>query len=625
MLLVAAIAFLIYLPGLPGGFFFDDEPNILHEPRIRIETLDGESLHDASISGRAGPSGRPVAQLSFALNYYFSGLNPVAFKATNLAIHLLCGALLFILAHQLLRGVPAQNKNRWLPVWASAVWLLHPIQLLPVLHAVQRMTSLSALFLFAALILHIRGRELGGRAGTARIALAWLALWPLSFFSKETGVLFPFFVLAWEELLWRPTKGSRDSFSQALACLMGLATLAGLIYGLSTAGLWLSGYQFRSFTVGERLLTEGRVLWFYLGLIIAPQIERFGIHHDDIITSTSLLEPWTTLPALLGLAGLVWLAWKWRQRAPLLSFGIAWFFIGHGLESTFLPLEIAHEHRNYVPLFGIILAATALLTRAQDLVGKPRTAALMLATTALIYFPFVTALRAHQLGNELRRTQIEAQHHRNSARAQYEAGRVLASFPDATQPRSPAYSFARRHFQLAAKLDANHKLSALGLIYLDCRAGIPITPELLDDLAQRLRETPYGPADNSVMFATKELAISGEPCLARNEVERLFSAAHANPTAPLHVQARLHSWLADYLTLREHDIPTATEELKKALAIEPRNASNRLKHAQLLLISGDMPGARQLLIELRGEYLPSDERKTLDGLLSELVRIEPTP
>ena len=96
------------------------------------------------------------------------------------------------------------------------------------------------------------------------------------------------------------------------------------------------------------------------------------------------------------------------------------------MESTFLPLEIAHEHRNYLPLFGILLAVVSVLVRTLEKPGPAKTFGIALMATMLTYFPFVTALRADQFGDEVRRTQIEAQHHRGSARAQHEAGRVLA-------------------------------------------------------------------------------------------------------------------------------------------------------------------------------------------------------
>jgi hypothetical protein len=83
---------------LRGGFFFDDGPSILLAQGVRLENLSLESVRQALVSGGAGPSGRPVAQLSFALNYYFSGFDPFVFKASNLAIHIACGFIVFALA-----------------------------------------------------------------------------------------------------------------------------------------------------------------------------------------------------------------------------------------------------------------------------------------------------------------------------------------------------------------------------------------------------------------------------------------------------------------------------------------------------------------------------------------------
>ena len=228
-LLLAAI----YWPGLHGSFFFDDGPSITLAEGVRLASLSSESLHQALASGGAGPSGRPVAQLSFALNHYFSGFNPFAFKATNLAIHLACGLLVFALSRRLLGTVkpPAQQHNVLIASGAvAALWLLHPIQLLPVLHAVQRMTSLSAFFLLAALLLHVRGRESAGRVAAAWLLLAWGVLWPLSFFSKESGVLFPVFALAWELVVRRNSFGRLDRFARGLMALRdSMPALAGLL------------------------------------------------------------------------------------------------------------------------------------------------------------------------------------------------------------------------------------------------------------------------------------------------------------------------------------------------------------------------------------------------------------
>jgi protein O-mannosyl-transferase len=618
----AALLVAIYWPGLHGNFFFDDGPSITLAEGVRLQALSLESLHQALVSGGAGPSGRPIAQLSFALNHYFSGFDPFAFKATNLAIHFTCGLLVFALVRRLLGAAKplAQTHNVLIASAAvTALWWLHPIQLLPVLHVVQRMTSLSAFFLLAALLLHIRGRETPGGTGVFWLLLAWCVLAPLSFLSKETGVLFPLFVLAWELAVRRNSSGGLDGFARTFAVLMGLCVVAGLAYAFSPRAQWLwSAYQLRPFSLGERLLTEARVLWFYLDLTVAPDMEVLGLYHDDFAVSGGLFSPWTTLPALLGLAGLAMLAWWTRARAPLVAFGIAWFLIGHTLESTALPLELVHEHRNYLPVLGVLLAAGWALMWTLERKAMPRTIGVTLAVGALAYFSLVTALRAHQFGEEVRRTQIEAQHHRASARAQHEAGLTLAGLPGAASRNSPTYAFARTYYEMAGDLDPNLKMNWLGLIHLNCKAGIPARPADVEELSRRLRDTPFAPGDTGVLYNLKEMSIAGDICLTRLQIDGVFAAAIANPRISLGTQAILHSWHADYLWLHEHDLAAARRALGQSLALNPSNPSNRLKWAQLLLISGEQAQARELLLALRTVYFSAEERKTLNDLLAAL-------
>jgi len=618
---------LLYCAGLHGGFFFDDEPSILLAQGIRITSLTPDSLRQAWFSGGAGPTGRPIAQLSFALNYFFSGFNPFVFKATNLAIHLVNGWLVFALARLLLQAAqPLAKPNHVLIAsgTAAALWLLHPIQLLPVLHVVQRMTSLSALFLLAALWLHIQARARTGLASLFMLLPAWFLLWPLSFLSKETGVLFPAFVLVWELTLHRSAQGRLDRFARSFAALAALVALAVLVYALSPRAQWLwAGFEMRPFSMAERLLTEGRVLWLYLGLMLLPRLEAFGLYHDDIAISTGLLTPWTTLPALLGLAALAVQAWWLRKRAPLVSFGIAWFFVGHLLESTALPLELMHEHRNYLPLFGLTLVAGWGLLQALPCRGERKTVGVALAVGALAYCGFVTALRSNQFGNDGLRTQIEAQHHRTSPRAQFEAGRVLAGLPEAAQRDAPTYSFALRHYEIATELDPNFKMGLLGMLHLSCQVGQAPKPEWVGALAQRLQHTPFAPGDRTVLYSIKEMANAGTLCLKRSDVDSIFAAALANPGVGPGVAAMLHSWHADYLWLSQKDMPAARAALSTSLKLNPGNPSNRLKWAQLLYLDGERDAAYGLLLALQGQNISTEERKTLNELLATFTMATP--
>ncbi len=622
--LFGAILVGVYWSGLHGAFFYDDGPSILLPQGVRLEVFTWDSLRQAWQSGGAGPSGRPVAQLTFALNHYFNGFSPFAFKATNLAIHATCGALVLGLVDSLLKATyPTASHDRTLIAsgLVATLWLLHPIQLLPVLHVVQRMTSLSALFLLAALWLHVAGRGSGGRTGALQLVLAWAVLWPLSYLSKETGVLFPVFVLAWELVVRRATVGQLDVFARILVVLSTVVALAVAAYLVSGVAQWLwSGYGLRSFSMLERVLTEGRVLWFYLGLMWFPRLSSFGLHHDDIQISSDLLTPWTTLPAALGLFLLLLLAWYVRKRAPLIAFGIVWFFVGHMMESTVLPLEIAHEHRNYLPLLGVLLAGvgvfmTGLQPDRTHLAAVER-AVLAGGAFALIALTSITALRAYQFGEEVRRTQLAVQDHPESAQAQYEAGSTLARLPGPIAMDSSLLIRARGHLRMAASLNAAFKMSALELIYLSCKTDQLPDPADTAELARRLRDTPFAPGDRSVVYILKEMALNGTLCLSRKDMDGLFNASMANTSVTPTVRAMLLSWYADYLWLREHDLASAVGALRQSLALNPSNLSNRLKWAQLILLSGEREQARQLLLALKDQYYSAQERDTLDELLA---------
>ncbi len=121
----------------------------------------------------------------------------------------------------------------------------------------------------------------------------------------------------------------------------------------------LSGYAYRDFNLVERLLTEGRVVVWYMSLLLWPTPARLSMQHDPQI-STSLLSPLTTLPSLLLIGALIFLAVRFRRRFPVVTFGIMWFFLNLVIESTVIPLELVFEHRLYLPSMGFYLSVAAL-------------------------------------------------------------------------------------------------------------------------------------------------------------------------------------------------------------------------------------------------------------------------
>lgn len=621
MLLLLAVTALLYWPGLHGGFFFDDEANLVHTTQLHIERLDVASLAQAVSSGRAGPTGRPVAQLSFALSHYFSGLDPFAFKMGNLLVHLCCGVLVFLFARQLTLVVPSLSDKpnvRLFPLLLAAIWLLHPIQLLTVLHTVQRMTGLSALFLFAAMLLHAKARHPGSERRYGLFAAAWLICWPLSLLSKETGMLFPLFAAIWELFIRRPNAGGFDRLAKVLLGTALAGIVGGTIFLFSAAGDWLqAAYGQRAFSLTERLLTEGRVLWRYLEAIILPRLGVFAIQHDDLAVSSGLLQPGTTLPALLGIALFVVLAWRVRGRQPLVAFGIFWFLCGHVLESTFLPLELAHEHRNYVPVFGVAVIVAWGIDRLIDSSNAERhRLAFGLSAAVLLACAILTGLRAYQFGDELRRTQAEARHHPDSPRAQYEAGRALMQRAPGSSSADAVLELARGHFARAVVLDPNTKLPLLGLIQIGCASGRERDTGAFAELTRRLATTPMAPGDFTTLYVAKDLPGGNSPCLTREEADALFAAAVSNPTTSAHAAARIHAWQADYLVLAVRDLRGAAAALDRALAIESGHAGIMIKRAQVAFLQEDYVSANRFLTAATDDRLNREERETKALLLN---------
>lgn len=177
-----------------------------------------------------------------------------------------------------------------------------------------------------------------------------------------------------------------------------IAIVAAITLVLISPEALLQGYANRSFTMMERLLTEPRVLLFYLSQMLLPIPARFTLIHD-IQLSTSLWQPWTTLPAILFWIGWAWLGVFLAHKRPFVAFAMLFFLINHVVESSFLPLELIYEHRNYLPTMMLYpLAALGILWLARRLTAKPPArAAVALATVAFVSLQGYTVMERNAL------------------------------------------------------------------------------------------------------------------------------------------------------------------------------------------------------------------------------------
>jgi hypothetical protein len=402
---------------MAGGFHFDDFINLdLLGRNGRVE--DWPSLLRYLTSGTADPTGRPVSMLSFLLDARDWPAEPAPFLRTNLTLHIVNGMLLALLLLQLGRALESSDGTSR-PVYASllgaGLWLLHPLLVSTTLYAVQREAILPASFVLVGLIGYVVARRRiaqGGGHGAWLLLVCSLGLATLlAGFSKANGFLLPLLALVLEFTIFL-NDGEAGRWRRRLRIVLLLPSL--LLVGVVFAyGLAPSRYAGRDFSLGQRLLTESRILCEYLYELAVPRVMTDGLFNDDIVLSTSLLSPPTTLPALLLIAALPVLAFLLRRRAPAWAAAIGFFLAGHFLESTVLPLELRFEHRNYLP------ALLLFWPLAWTLFGsglRPR-ARLVASVMALLVFALLTWQRATLWGNPDRQTALWLVQHPRSPRA----------------------------------------------------------------------------------------------------------------------------------------------------------------------------------------------------------------
>ena len=164
------------------------------------------------------------------------------------------------------------------------------------------------------------------------------------FLSKANGALLPLLVAIVEWTFIRSQQQAVEQspiLSRCFATTILPACIAVLAYLLYEAlhGMLFGIQASRPWTLGQRLLSEPRVLIDYLVVLVAPRPYSIGLFNDSVVASRDLFHPWTTLPAIVAIAGLIPLAVRQRKHSSVLSLAILFFFAGHLMESSSLALE----------------------------------------------------------------------------------------------------------------------------------------------------------------------------------------------------------------------------------------------------------------------------------------------
>jgi len=382
VLLAVAVIF-IYNETLSGPFVFDDRNNIMENPHIRISQITLNNLASAAFDSPS--SKRPVANISFALNYYIHGYNVVGFHAVNIIIHLVTGILLYFFVQTTFRTPALQSRYehyKWIAFFTAAIWLVHPLQTQSISYIVQRMNSMAAMFYILSFLCYARLRVNPQKRSKWWLLSGCILAGILALGTKENTATLPFFLLLYEWYFFRDLslKWLKDHFVLLVGLLLLMAIVAFIFLGTAPLDKIWAGYASRSFTPVQRLLTEMRVVIFYIGLFLWPHPFRLNLDHDFSL-SYSLTDPITTLFSMLTIAAMLILAAVIAKKQRLISFAILWFLGNLVIESSIFGLEIVFEHRMYLPSMMISLVVVLLVCRwAKPLWLKP----VILCTLAIV-------------------------------------------------------------------------------------------------------------------------------------------------------------------------------------------------------------------------------------------------
>ncbi|MGE3319466.1 MAG: tetratricopeptide repeat protein [Candidatus Berkiella sp.] len=481
------IAFLLYWQGLSGPFLLDDLQSI--EP-AKLDVFSLSRLLEISLQNDSGPLGRPISIASFALNDYFFGLDPFYFKIVNLIIHVLCGMCVAFFAYLVMLFMPrAKRYAELIGFFTGLLWLIHPLQVSTVLYPVQRMTQLCHLFILLGLNTYLCGRikQLTHKPHSSLIlVMSFAFFFPLAVLSKETGILFPWYVLITECFILRfqGTKIQSRCLKWFHISLSATILICAFIYYWQHFDTFMALFADKRITLLDRVYTQINALVFYLKLIIIPQLTDMGLYHDDFII-TRTIDVQTALCSLL-LGSMALLVIFLRKRAPMVSFGIAWFFVSHAIESTVLPLEMVFEHRNYLASVGLLLIATYYFIPFYKKVDiAPKRFYYIFTFLFISLLAAITFQRSYIWSSSERFLQESRIQHPRSPRVHIEIANLFL--------KERLYQQAFEELDEAARLDPFNAGIPLHKILIFCHLN-RVPPQLYQEANQKIQQgaiTPY--------------------------------------------------------------------------------------------------------------------------------------
>jgi Flp pilus assembly protein TadD len=357
-LVIAAVTLVAYHNSFSGPLFFDDTASIVQNESIRSLWPLGPVLSPPAVAGTAG---RPLLNLSFALNYAAGGLGVVGYHWVNLAIHVGAALVLFGLVRRTLRLPQLRDKfgavATELGALSALLWAVHPLQTESVTYVSQRAESLVGFFYFLTWYAFVHGVE-AGRESSAT-GLRWRALAIVAGFAgvltKEIIITAPVVILLYDSVFvagtFREAWARRRTFYLGLASAWVLLAVLMISSRLHERGVGFGG----KIAWIDYVATSCEAVALYLKLSIWPHPLLLDYGMTPARGGAVLLASATVVVAFLAAT-----AWAWRHWRAL-GFAGAAVVIMLSPTSSVVPVvfQPIAEHRMYLPLavvvsFGVV-------------------------------------------------------------------------------------------------------------------------------------------------------------------------------------------------------------------------------------------------------------------------------
>lgn len=561
-LLIAVAGFIVYANSLEGPFIFDDHRSILENPTIRWISPITAVLQPP----RQTPvTGRPIANLSFAMNFAIGGLRVEGYHLWNIAVHLLTALTLFGVLRRLVprMSVASQESIDRLAFVCAMVWMVHPLNTEAVNYITQRTESMMGLFYLLTLYASIR-------AWDTKASGRWYALAVIANLcgvcTKESMITAPVIIVLCDRIFSFPS--FRSAFRQRASFYAALAS-AWLVFGmLSLQTPFFSDEGFdAAVSRWTYIVNQPPVIAHYLRLSIWP----IGLILDyGVPQSLTLTDVWPSAALILTLSVVTVIA---LIRVPTMGFWGAWFFVTLAPASSVIPIptEVGAERRMYLPLVAVIVVLIVPAWRlAARLAARPTSPLPRGSRTALVAI-LVASLSALTVARN----------------AEYQSGLSLWQTVIARRPHPRAHTNlavqlrdagrdeeAIEHLKIAAPdwPDARHPLGSALLERGDVRGAVTQLEEFI-----RLR-----PQHPQTILAREELAAAlmrqGDNTRALAEFRQIVSMA------PQYVRGHLN--LGNMLLLL-NDVGAAAAEFRECLKLDPENIRALTQLGTALASAGD--------------------------------------